>query len=99
MKGYSEGMGARLLFSMLTASNHDCLALYEGLGAGDASFVEKAQQRMQQFIDGSGTLILASHSDDLLLEFCTRGLVFDQGRIVCDAPLEQALTYYHDHCH
>jgi lipopolysaccharide transport system ATP-binding protein len=99
MKGYSEGMGARLLFSMLTASNHDCLALDEGLGAGDASFFEKAQKRMQQFIDGSGTLILASHSDDLLHEFCTRGLVFDQGRIVCDAPLEQALAYYHDHCH
>jgi ABC-type polysaccharide/polyol phosphate transport system ATPase subunit len=99
MKGYSEGMSARLLFSMLTASNHDCLALDEGLGAGDASFVEKAQLRMQQFIDGSGTLILASHSDDLLQEFCTRGLVFDQGRIVCDSPLEQALAYYHDHCH
>jgi lipopolysaccharide transport system ATP-binding protein len=84
---------------MLTASNHDCLALDEGLGAGDASFFEKAQQRMQQFIDSSGTLILASHSNKLLQQFCTRGLVFDQGRIVCDASLEQALDYYHDHCH
>ena len=98
MKGYSEGMSARLLFSVLTASNHDCLALDEGLGAGDARFVERAQQRMQQFIEGSGTLILASHSDDLLQEFCTRGLVFDQGRIVCDGPLDHALAYYYDHC-
>jgi ABC-type polysaccharide/polyol phosphate transport system ATPase subunit len=98
MKGYSEGMGARLLFSMLTASQHDCLALDEGFGAGDARFFERAQRRMEEFIAAAGTLLLASHVDGLLRQFCTRGLVFDQGRIVCDAPLEQALAYYHERC-
>jgi lipopolysaccharide transport system ATP-binding protein len=95
VKGYSEGMAARLLFSMLTASTHDCLALDEGFGAGDSRFFDKAQERMQEFIDSAGTLILASHSDALLRQFCTRGLVFDQGAIVCDAPLDEALDYYH----
>lgn len=98
MKGYSEGMSARLLFSMLTASRHECLALDEGLGAGDARFFEKAQRRMEDFIGSAGTLLLASHSDDLLRHFCRRGLVFDQGRIVCDASLEEALNYYHERC-
>jgi len=91
-------MGARLLFSMLTASQHDCLALDEGFGAGDARFFERAQRRMEEFIAAAGTLLLASHVDGLLRQFCTRGLVFDQGRIVCDAPLEQALAYYHERC-
>lgn len=95
VKGYSEGMAARLLFSMLTASTHDCLALDEGFGAGDSRFFDKAQERMQQFVDSAGTLILASHSDALLRQFCSRGLVFDQGVIVCDAPLDEALTFYH----
>ena len=95
MKGYSEGMSARLLFALLTSGSHDCLALDEGFGVGDARFFERAQRRMESFISTAGTLILASHSDDLLRQFCHRGLVFDQGQIIFDAPLDEALSFYH----
>ena len=95
VKTYSEGMSARLLFSILTAFSHDCLAMDEGFGAGDSSFYEKAQIRMQSFIEKAGTLLLASHSDDLLRRFCRRGLVFDQGSIIFDGPLDHALSFYH----
>jgi lipopolysaccharide transport system ATP-binding protein len=95
VKGYSEGMASRLLFAVLTATTHDCLALDEGLGAGDSRFFDKAEKRMQEFIAAAGTLLLASHSDALLQQFCTRGLVFDQGTIVFDGPLETALDFYH----
>jgi len=97
VKGYSEGMAARLLFSVLTGFQHECLALDEGFGAGDSQFKEQAQERMRKFIDGAGTLLMASHSDDLLRQFCQRGLVFDQGRIACDADLETALSFYHNY--
>ena len=95
IKTYSDGMSARLLFSILTAFSHDCLAMDEGFGAGDFTFYEKAQQRLQVFIEKAGTLFLASHSDALLRQFCQRGLVFDQGSIVFDGPLDAALTLYH----
>lgn len=95
IKTYSEGMGARLLFSMLTAFSHECLAMDEGFGAGDASFYDKAQQRLHAFVEDAGTLLLASHSDSLLRQFCSRGIVFDQGTIVFDGPLGQALDFYH----
>ena len=98
MKGYSEGMSARLLFTLLTSGNHDCLALDEGFGAGDARFFERAQQRLGEFIDAAGTLLLASHSDALLRQFCGRGLVFSQGEIIFDGALEDSLSYYHEHC-
>jgi ABC-type polysaccharide/polyol phosphate transport system ATPase subunit len=98
MKGYSEGMSARLLFALLTSGSHDCLALDEGFGAGDARFFERAQRRMEQFIEAAGTLVLASHSDGLLQQFCKRGLVFSQGQIVFDGPLNESLCYYHEHC-
>lgn len=97
MKGYSEGMSARLLFALLTSSSHDCLALDEGFGSGDARFYERAQQRLEQFITTAGTLILASHSDGLLKQFCKRGLVFSQGQILFDGPIDESLTYYHEH--
>ena len=69
----------------------------EGFGAGDNSFYEKAQERMTRFLRSAGTLLLASHSEDLLRRFCGRGLVFDSGRLVFSGPLEQALSYYHEH--
>lgn len=95
VKTYSQGMAARLLFAVLTGGSHDCLALDEGFGAGDSSFFEKAQERMSRFLQSAGTLLLASHSDELLRRFCGRGLVFDGGRIVFSGPLEMALEYYH----
>ena len=97
VKGYSQGMVARLLFAVLTGITHESLALDEGISAGDQRFVEAAQKRLDAFIAEAGTLFLASHSDKLLQRFCKRGLVFDSGRILWDGPLEGALRYYHDH--
>jgi lipopolysaccharide transport system ATP-binding protein len=96
VKSYSEGMAARLLFSVLTGFSHECLALDEGFGAGDSRFFDRALERMESFLHSACTLILASHSDPLLRQFCQRGLVFNQGRIIFDAPIEDALSFYHD---
>ena len=97
LKTYSQGMSARLLFAVLTGGQHDCLAMDEGFGAGDNSFYEKAEERMDRFLRSAGTLLLASHSEDLLRRFCGRGLVFDSGRLVFSGPLEHALAYYHEY--
>tara|TARA_B100001964_G_scaffold236801_1_gene299158 strand:+ start:300 stop:1106 length:807 start_codon:yes stop_codon:yes gene_type:complete len=95
VKTYSQGMAARLLFAVLTFGSHDCLAMDEGFGAGDSSFYQKAQERLHTFLDTTGTLFLASHSDELLRRFCQRGLLFDEGKIVFDGSLEEALSVYH----
>lgn len=95
VKTYSQGMAARLLFAILTSGSHDCLAMDEGFGAGDSSFFEKAQERLHTFLATAGTLLLASHSDILLQRFCTRGLVFSEGGIIYDGPLQNALEFYH----
>ena len=95
VKTYSQGMSARLLFAVLTGGTHDCLAMDEGFGAGDLSFYDKAQERMNKFLDSAGTLLLASHSESLLRRFCRRGFVFDGGRLVFHGPLDSALDYYH----
>lgn len=94
VKIYSDGMQARLLFSIITGFKHDCLAMDEGIGAGDKNFIIKAQDRLNEFIKSSGTLILASHTNSLLKKFCTRGLVFDNGEIKYDGNLTDALNYY-----
>tara|TARA_B100000965_G_scaffold164726_1_gene137100 strand:+ start:331 stop:1704 length:1374 start_codon:yes stop_codon:yes gene_type:complete len=97
IKTYSEGMSARLIFSILTSSPHECLAIDEGFGTGDADFRDRAEDRMKQFMESASTLFLASHSEELLKQFCDRGLVFSHGSIAYDGTLEAALNYYHTH--
>ncbi len=97
IKTYSEGMSARLIFSILTSSPHDCLAIDEGFGTGDADFCDRAEERMKQFMESAATLFLASHSEELLKQFCNRGIVFSHGSIAYDGPLQGALNYYHTH--
>ncbi len=97
IKTYSEGMSARLIFSILTSSPHDCLAIDEGFGTGDADFCDRAEERMKQFMESAATLLLASHSEELLKQFCNRGIVFSHGSIAYDGPLDAALNYYHTH--
>ena len=94
VKTYSQGMAARLLFAVLTSGSHDCLAMDEGFGAGDNNFYDRAQDRLERFLDTAGTLLLASHTEALLERFCSRGLVFREGRIVFDGPLNDALAFY-----
>ena len=97
VKTYSEGMSARLIFSILTSSPHDCLAIDEGFGTGDSDFYNRAEARMKQFMESAATLFLASHSEELLKQFCDRGIVFSHGSIAYDGPLDAALNYYHTH--
>ena len=97
IKTYSEGMCARLIFSMLTSSSHECLVIDEGFGTGDSDFFERAQKRMESFMNSATTLILASHSEFLLKQFCIRGIVLNHGSIVFDGSLDTALNYYHTH--
>ena len=94
MKTYSEGMKARLMFAILTSTEHKCIAVDEGFGAGDKRFFERASERLDDFINSSGTVIMASHSERLLNQFCTRGIVFKGGIIVFDGNLKDAFNFY-----
>lgn len=96
LKTYSQGMQSRLQFTLLTSLNIECLALDEGFGFGDINFRNKAKSKLDNFIDNAGTLIFASHSEDLLKKYCTRGLVLRKGELVFDGNLEAALDFYND---
>ena len=48
LRTYSTGMRARLSFGIATAVVPEILLLDEGIGAGDAAFIEKANQRLDE---------------------------------------------------
>lgn len=96
LDAYSEGMKTRLLFAIHTYFTHDLLALDEGIGAGDRSFLQKARQRMEHFLSRSGTLLLATHSEEMLQNFCNKILVFEKGRLVFNGSVPDGLAYYRE---
>jgi ABC-type polysaccharide/polyol phosphate transport system ATPase subunit len=94
IRTYSDGMRTRLQFGLLTSFRHEALALDEGIGAGDQGFIMKARDRLAAFLGQAGTLILASHSNELLSQFCHRGLVLQHGQLIFDGELDAAIELY-----
>ena len=80
-KSYSQGMAARLAFAIATSLEPEILLMDEWIGAGDASFQEKAQQRMQRLADHAGIVVLASHQNDLIARTCNKVLELEHGRV------------------
>ena len=94
VRTYSSGMAARLSFAVVTSQPCDILLIDEGIGAGDASFQEKAQARIKAFFSKAGVMVIASHADDLLNQFCNKGMVLEQGQVKFLGSLDDALEFY-----
>jgi len=94
LKSYSAGMRVRLAFSLVTSVEADCLLIDEIIGVGDAAFLHKAKARMQQQMERTKVVVLASHANDVLSSFCTSGIVLQQGRIVFQGAIDDAIRYY-----
>ena len=91
---WSQGMRLRLNFALTTARCPTGLALDEGLAAGDQWFHRKARQRLDMFLDQSGTVVIASHDTELLKRYCSRAVILEQGKLVFDGSLFRALQLY-----
>ena len=96
VRTYSAGMVARLGFAIATAIEPDILLLDEGLGAGDARFAARAENRMQALIQRTRILVLASHSDALIKSMCNRAILLEKGRLVEIGPIDEVANRYHE---
>ncbi len=94
IKTYSAGMSVRLAFSIATAVEPEILVMDEWLSAGDARFVSKALHRMEGLVRASRMLVLASHSEDILTNWCTRLLWFNEGQLLEDGSPREVLSNY-----
>jgi ABC-type polysaccharide/polyol phosphate transport system ATPase subunit len=91
VRTYSSGMLARLSFGIATSFMADIYLMDEWIGAGDARFFERAQERIDKLFTEDSILVLASHSDALLRQWCTKGVVLDQGSISLKADIESCI--------
>ena len=82
LKTYSSGMKARLGISVATAFRPDILLIDEVLGVGDASFRKKSEKRVKDMINDSGTVVIVSHSQNVMLELCDRIILMEAGEVI-----------------
>ena len=66
----------------------------EWLSVGDRHFVEKAQHRLEEFVDQAGILVLASQNASLLKRVCTKGLLLDAGKVKAMGMIDEVLREY-----
>ena len=96
LKNYSSGMLIRLVLStQLHILDTTGLIIDEGFGNADASFKEKTFFQIDTAMEKVPFLILASHSENMLRQYCNRGVVIDSGVIKFDGDIEKAINYYH----
>jgi lipopolysaccharide transport system ATP-binding protein len=91
---YSTGMQMRLAFSTSTAVRPEILMLDEWLSTGDEDFKEKSNRRLQDIVNSTKILVLASHSKELLLANCNRIIWMEHGHIRRDGPAADVAREY-----
>lgn len=93
VKTYSSGMRARLAFALSLAIEFDCFLVDEVIMVGDQNFHRKCHDELFNK-RRDRALIFASHSAELVREFCDRAVVLHQGLATMYTDLDEALDVY-----
>jgi capsular polysaccharide transport system ATP-binding protein len=93
VKTYSSGMKSRLQFAMSLAFDFDVYISDEVTSTGDAAFRGKANKAFKNLADRA-SLIMVSHSDSTLREFCSAGIWLHEGRAHWFDDIGDALKHY-----
>lgn len=94
VRTYSAGMRARLGFSVALLVDPEVVILDEILRVGDAAFREKAGSILERFRTAGKSIVLASHSMEILQRHCDRVLWLDRGRIRAEGPPDAIISDY-----
>ncbi len=91
VKHYSSGMYMRLAFSVAAHMECDILIVDEVLAVGDFQFQKKCLARIEKEVKSGKTVLFVSHNTSMIMQVCTRCVLFEGGRIIEDG-LPQAIV-------
>ena len=94
VRTYSSGMHLRLAFAVATIIRPEILLMDEWLSVGDAQFNEKAEERLNNLVQSSRILVIASHSRDLIERICNRVFWFEHGQLKMDGSPQEVCKQY-----
>ena len=94
VKRYSSGMYMRLAFSVAAYLEPETLLVDEVLAVGDSEFQKKCLGKMSDVAKDGRTVLFVSHNMSAIVRLCKRALVFDQGQIITDGEVSDAIAHY-----
>jgi capsular polysaccharide transport system ATP-binding protein len=90
---YSSGMRSRLQFALSLAFNFDVYISDEVTAAGDARFRKKASEAFKG-MTRQASVIMVSHDESTLKQFCESAIWIDEGRAQWFDDLAEGLAAY-----
>lgn len=95
VRTYSSGMKSRLGFAINVNIKPEILIVDEALSVGDTAFRVKCKEKVNEIIEKDNvTLLFVTHQTAVAEEFCTRGIVMKNGKLIFDGEVHEASEYY-----
>ena len=95
VRTYSSGMKSRLGFAINVNIKPEILIVDEALSVGDAAFKNKCKEKINDIIKNDNvTLLFVTHQIAVAEEFCERGIVMKDGKLVFDGEVVDAAKKY-----
>lgn len=90
----SSGYAVRVPFATALHSDLDIMLIDEILMVGDLIFSEKCLKRMNELKNEGKTMVLASHSLDLIQAHCSKAIHLDNGQLINEGDPEEVIRNY-----
>jgi ABC-type polysaccharide/polyol phosphate transport system ATPase subunit len=94
VKTYSSGMYMRLGFAVAIHVNPDVLLIDEVLAVGDEGFTHKCLDKFAEFRRRGKTILLVTHSLNLVERFCDEALWLDAGQAMTHGDPKRVIGAY-----
>ncbi len=95
VRTYSSGMKSRLGFAINVNIKPEILIVDEALSVGDAAFKNKCKEKINDIIKNDNvTLLFVTHQTAVAEEFCKRGIVMKDGKLLFDGEVAEAAQKY-----
>lgn len=94
IRTYSSGMYMRLAFSIAINVDAEILLIDEILAVGDQHFQDKCYDKLKELRDSDTTIVIVSHSLDVVEELCTRAVWIYRGEFKLDGDPTYVIEEY-----
>ena len=97
VRSYSSGMKARLGFAINANIDPEILVIDEALSVGDKKFQEKCRVKIREIMEKDKvTVLFVTHSTSAAKDFCDRGIVLKDGKLIFDGTIDDAVNAYEE---
>jgi ABC-2 type transport system ATP-binding protein len=99
VKHYSSGMYIRLGFAVAVHTDPEILLVDEVLAVGDERFQRKCLDRIAVFQREGRTIVVVTHSMDMLRGVCSRSMFLHGGQVMAEGPPPDVIRVFRDTLH